>query len=82
MYIHEAISEAMVRKYNIGRASNSGFSIEPTDGPMCCIMHFEDAGEDSAPQWSPQASALLANDWVLVPRSLDRQKRKSPNRCP
>ena len=49
MYIHEAISEAMVRKYNIGRASNSGFSIEPTDGPMCCVMHFEDAGEDSAP---------------------------------
>ena len=70
MFLHEAVSEAIVRKMCSTRAHlarGGRFKIYPTDTSECCIIYNDEKGR-RAPRWNPNASDLLADDWVLVPK--------------
>ena len=66
MFIHEAVSAAITNGCRIARSSCSSITIQPTNGPMCCIIYGPEI-DRSTPRWNPQADDLLADDWVLVP---------------
>lgn len=71
MFLHEAVSEAIVRKMCITRAHlarGGRFKIYPTDTSACCIIYNDEKGL-MTPRWQPNASDLLADDWVLVPKN-------------
>lgn len=76
MYIHEAVSAAIVKGFWIARISNHYFAFEPTNGSRGFIVHCGINGKEYV-RWNPCADDLIANDWVLVPASsISRRRNK------
>ena len=70
MYIQEATKKALEAGGYITRESwgeRFAVYIEPTDTPLCCLVHSLKIKEGPRPRWNPQAEDLIADDWYVLP---------------